>query len=151
DVAKSLRPQGVESVRRLVEDDHTLFAQERLRQPDALQISLRELLHALAELIVEPQQVDDVIHSAAQLMSPHAGQDPVALQRFLYLPARGNRDQLGEVSDTVTFDKRARREAGNPDAPVGRLEVAEQQRDERALAGAIGSREAEHFALADRE
>ena len=48
DVAEALRPHRVEPVRRLVEHDHALLDQQRLRQAEPLQVALRELLHALA-------------------------------------------------------------------------------------------------------
>src|SRR5205823_523898 len=114
-------------------------------------ISLGQLLDLLAAMLVEAELLDDLIHPDRQLVSGYAGQNTVALERFLKLPSHGNRDELGQIPDPVSLDERTRANAVDADGAVRGLEVAEQKRDERAFTGAIRPSQAEHFALFDGE
>jgi len=138
-------------VRRLVEDDHLVLAQQRLRETQALEVALRELLDALASLLVQPHELDGVRDTRLELVSRNAREDRVSLERFLELPTWRNRDQLGQIADAVLLDESARLHGRDADTSVGGLEVTQQQRYERAFAGTVRAGESENLALADGE
>src|SRR5207249_325588 len=123
----------------------------RLRKAQPLEISLREMLHAFAAMLLEAEQLNDRFRARAQLIAGNAGEDRVALQGLDQRPSRWDGDELRQISHPVLFDEGARREARDANPSVGRLEVAEQQRDQRALAGAVWAGEAKHFALSDTQ
>ena len=70
DVAEALRPHGIEPVRGLVENDHPLVAQQRLREAEALQVALRELAHALVAMLLEPELLDHLVDARVTRVAP---------------------------------------------------------------------------------
>jgi hypothetical protein len=66
-------------------------------------------------------------------------------------PARIDGDELGEIADPVPLDVAPRREPVDADRAVGRVEKAEEQRDEGALPRAVRPGDAEHLAGGDVE
>ena len=61
-------------------------------------------------------------------------------------PLGWNRDQLDEVSGAVPLEVLARREALDPHRSAGRMQEAEQKRDQRGLPRAVGARDADFTA-----
>src|SRR5687768_16443354 len=151
DVPEALRPHRVESVRRLVEDEHLLFAQKRLREAEPLEISLGQLLHPLALLLLETEELRHVVDSDLKLVRGYAREDRVAVQHLFQLPPWWDRDELGEVTDPIALDERTWPEPADAHAADRRLQIAKQQRDQGTLARAVRACEPEHLALADCE
>jgi len=125
--------------------------QQCLREAKALKVSLGELAHALRTVLLQTEHGDGARHPRVELPGRHSGEQRVAAQRLVHPPGRRNVHQLGQIADAVMLHEAARCEAVNAHRARGGTEEAEQQRDERALAGAIGSGETEHLTRLDRE
>ena len=151
DVAEALRPHGIEPVRRLVEHHHLLLAQQRLREAEPLQVSLRELLDALRAMLVQPELDEVLDHARTKPRALDSGQQRVAPQRFVRAPPWRNVHELGQVADAVLLDEPSRLQPRDAHRPLGRPEEAEQQRDQRRLSRAIRAREPEHLTRAQLE
>src|SRR5439155_2354118 len=117
--------------------DHALVAKQCLGETEPLEVALRELLDALAELLFEAEQLDRLGSPRLPFGRGHSGQDRIALQRFLERPSRRDGDQLREVSDSELLDERARCQAADANRSVRGLEIAEQEGDEGALSCAV--------------
>jgi hypothetical protein len=70
-------------MRRFVEYDHLLFAQQSLRETETLQVPLRELLYSLPAVLLEPEELDSRFHSRAALIGRNSSERRVSLQGFV--------------------------------------------------------------------
>jgi hypothetical protein len=141
----------VHAVGRLVEEDHVGVVQQRLGDP-------QPLLHALgvgADLGVPPPlQADHLQHLLAAglpLPAPQAEQLPVEVQEAGAGVVVGEAVVLGEVADLLPDADRAGGLVEQVGVAVGLLGDAEQDLDERRLAGAVLAEEAVDLALLDGE
>src|SRR5687768_12153426 len=138
-VAKALRPYRIESVRRLVENQHLLIAKQRLGEPQALQIALGERLELLVAVLPDSERIDNRLDALARDGDRQAREHRETLEGPLERPLRIERDELRQIADAVQLDIRARGAVGDRDAARRGRQVAQQQRDERALPGPVRS------------
>lgn len=151
DVPEALRPYGIQPVRRLVEHHHLLVVQQRLGEAQALEVALRQLAHALGPVLLETELRDRARDARVQLVRRHSGEQRVAVQGVVNAPRRRDVHQLGQVAYSVVLNEPARREPMDAHVAGGGAQEAEQERDERALAGAVGPGEPEYLTGPDLE
>ena len=142
EVAEALCPDGVEPVRRLVEHQHLLVVQECLREPEPLEITLGELPHLLSTVLLETEQGDELRDPRCDRARGYTSEQRVPLQCMLEPPPWRDVHELREISNPVALDILPRSETADANLASGGAQVAEQQRDERALAGTVRAREA---------
>ena len=142
--------ERVQALGRLVEDRELRVVLERLDDPDLL-------AHPAAVVADRPAEGPRIeLEAVAQLGAADrwpAGELGKVVEVALAGEAVVQRDAAGEVADPAADrDAVAGRVEPEDRRPAGRrVQVAEQQPDERALARAVGAEEAEDLALADLE
>jgi hypothetical protein len=151
EVAEPGRPDRVEAVGGLVEHEQRLVAQQRLREPDALQRALAERARRLVGVLVEAERGQALVHAPCERGIGEAGEGAVAAQRRCGGSSRRHGHQLREVAHAHALHVRARRRAVHRHAPAGGRQEAEQEVDERALSRAVRAGDPEHLAARDGE
>ena len=102
-------------------------------------------------MFCEPQPLDRVGQPAGEAVTPNAGKQRIALERMVHTPRRRDVHEFRQVTDTVRLHVLPRLESVDMHGARRWAEEAEQERDERALAGAIRAREAQDFSFAYTE
>src|SRR5689334_5104566 len=138
-------------MRRLVEHQNALIAQQRLRDAEALKVALGELLDALASMLLDAEELDRAVDARVQRVGWNTGEQSVTHERLAQLPSRRHVHQLRDVADTEPLDVVARRHPRETKHASRRRHESEHERDEGALAGAVRPGEPEHFSLANLE
>jgi hypothetical protein len=108
-----------------------------LGEAEPLPIPLREGAYRLVAVLVEAEPIHDLVHAQRELAVGDAAQHRESRERLGQPPAAVDIHQLGEVADAEPLDVGARREAANANRALGRQQVAEKERDERALTSAV--------------
>ena len=131
---------------RFIENKNFLVPQQRLRETDSLQISLRERLHFFAPVLFQSQQLDDKADALLNLGVGNSGERGVADECRLGAPAGRNGNQLGQVANAVPLDEASRRRAVDFHTPRRRTEITKQHGDEGALPRTVRPGDAEYLA-----
>ena len=149
-VAESNATEGVETLRRLVQHEERPVHEKGLGEADALEQAARQCGQLLVgvRLESEPRQriVGPALRVACRAVQP--GERP---QRAAYPPLRRQREPLRQVAGSLAPEERSRLIAVDEDVPARRLEKAEEQRQQRALASAVRPDERVDAALRDGE
>ena len=151
DQAEHLVAAGrVEPVRRLVEEEEARIVDERLGELDALLHAGRVATDRPIALLVQTDVAQDVGGPLTRRAGGQAGDAGHVADELGGADVRRKAVVLGHVADELadpgTIGRRVEIEDGG--LALGRLEQAEEDLDQRALAGAVGADEADH-ALAD--
>ena len=140
--------QGVEPVRRLVEDEQLRVREEREQEGDLPAVARRELAHPTAEVEVEAlrELVPATVVEAASDM-PDRGNE------LADGPSLGEPELARDIGEAGTQRRSvaARIAAQDLDVSRGRSKEIEQAPDRGRLAGAVRTEEPEHLAAADLE
>ena len=135
----SVRPGGVEAVRRLVEDEEVGIVDERARELAALARAGREPVDRPVPHLAEPDVVQDLVRALERPVPRHprelaAQRDGVdgGQLREVAVP-------LGHVADAAPHGVAARHDVDAEDgrAALGRPQQSEDRLEERALARAV--------------
>ena len=143
-------PGRVERARRLVEQQQPRLADERLGEPEPLLHALRHRPDAPPGDVGEPDQLEQL--ARARRRRRRAREPLVELQQLVGGAPVGEAEQLGEVAERALGGRRSRPARRRPSPrPPGRAHEPAGDLDERRLAGAVGSEQADELALADLE
>ena len=140
---------GVEADRRLVEDEHLGIRDQRLGEPDALPVPLRQPRDQPVPHVGDLAALQHLADPAAPLAPADAlhVRDEVEVRGDRHVAVE--RDVLGQVADPAPHLERLLEhvEAGHPGGPArGRHEAGEDPHGRR-LAGAVRAEEADDLAL----
>src|SRR5689334_1491534 len=86
EVAESLRPHWIETVRRLIQHDDALVVQESLGEAKSLQVALGELAYAFSAMLLESERRDRSLDPLVHPVGRHAGEQRIAAQRLVHAP-----------------------------------------------------------------
>jgi len=91
-------------VRGLVEYQDLIVAQQRLREPESLHISLRQCLYFFVAVLAKTEQLDHEVDApwnlGAQEFLPASRSAPAPYRTPFWIDG----DQLGQVADPVALD-----------------------------------------------
>ncbi len=139
---EQLEGVDVEVVGRLVEDQHVGRQREQPRQQQAVALAARERAHRRVRALGGKQEVAEVAH---HMLAAAGGLDPLAA-RADRVGQRGiQRQRAAHLVEVRHLQPRAQ-----PHPARARLQLAEDQPQQRGLAGAVGADQPDLVAAQDR-
>ena len=140
---------GVEAVARLVENEQFRLVQHGLGERHALPVAARQPLDDDAAHAAERQPLDRGVDGAVQGPAGDAAQPPHEGEVLDDAHVPVERRILRHVADALPGGAGGAHDvdAGNPDGPRARIEVAGDEPQDGALAGAVRPEQAEDLAL----
>ena len=151
DVADLAPPHRVHPVGRLVEEEDVGLVEERAGEPEALRHPLRVTANPVAPAAGEPHEVEQLGDPPIQVPLGDAGEAAEQAQRRLAGQVAGEAMAFGEVADAPARGRAARVAAAHAHLAARRPGQAEENLDQRGLAGAVGAEKAERLAAPDLE
>jgi hypothetical protein len=142
---------GIEPVGRLIHNQQVGVVEQRLRQAQPLQHPLGKRPHAVPGPRRNPHHLQERHSPRANLTHGNAAELAVELQRRQAGQMSRDAEILGQIADPLSAAAvpggkiEQRRLAGRP------ADDAQEDLDERCLAGAVGAQETENLAAADLE
>src|SRR5581483_5362578 len=142
-------PDGIERGGRLVEQEQTRLADERLRDAEPLLHSLRHAVDAAVRRVGEGDEVEQAAALGGSAARP--GEALVQLEHFVGAVPAGEAEELREVAERCARGARAGTGADDLGAAARRPDEADGDLHERRLAGAVRAEQADELALLDFE
>ena len=151
EVADRLDLDGVEPVRRLVEDEDVGLVHDRLREADALSVALRQRVDRRDEMLGEPGRPSGLRDGRFGAGGGHAAQlghhEQVLLHEHLGVERRVLRQVSDLALDALTVARDV--EPADRDRPGRRLDEARQHLHDGRLPGAVVPEEADDLSALD--
>ncbi len=143
----------VEAARGLVEDEELGLVHDRLRQPDALAVAVRQVADGLALDVLDVGARGDLGHPARDLARAQAAQPAGEAQVLADAHVGVQRRGLGQEADVAAHGVRVveRVDAVDVHRARRRPQVAGQDAQRGGLAGAVETEEAHGLAVVDGE
>ncbi len=143
----------VETVGRLVEDQHLGIVQQRLRHPDPAFEALRQCLDRLMQHPGDPDHLDDAADAILCLGTGKATDMGDEVEKIGRRHVRIGRRTLRQIADALLCGDGLGRDVmtAHDRGPAGRSEKTGDHLHRRRLAGAVRAEKTEHLAARDGE
>src|SRR5690606_35206353 len=151
DRAEAHAPQRVQAFGRLVQHDQLALSEQRLRQPEPLVEPARERPHLAVRVRAEPEALDQLVRASGSGPARDPLEPRQRAQRWPHPPLARQAEALRQVRGAVASRVAPRLEPAHADRPRRRVNEAQQQCEQRALARAVRPHHPPHAARRDLE